>query len=254
MNDGERGPRWFGSRNPWLVLSITVSAVLAVLALFNAFGGAGPADDGSRGVGRAPSSAPAPAGIVPVDRLSSVVLSPAEVSGILADPALQAENLKQVMDQPTYRLSNPDCFSALRAVSAPAYEGSGWTGVRAQYFADPGSSVDHEARQGVVAYPSAAEAAALVADSAAKWASCAGQTVTAEAAGTTQQVTIGDVEGAPPKVSVRSTVAESPDRVCQRVLRAVTNVVIDVGVCGVGLTDEASRIVTQIALNVDRVS
>lgn len=251
MNDSKHSVRQRGPRNPWLVISVGVSAVLAALALFNAFQGSRPSDGGRTGL--MPGSAPA-ARTVPVERLSSVVLSPAEVSSILNDPALLAESLKQVVDQPAYQLSNPTCFSALRALTAPAYEGSGFTGVRAQYFADPGTSVEHEARQGVVAFSSAAEATALVNEAATEWQSCAGQTVTAESGGTTQQVTFDRVEGAPPKIGLRSTVAESPDRACQRMLRAVDNVVIDVGVCGVGLTDEASRIVTEIALNVDRVS
>lgn len=261
MSGTERGspPRHRTSpatRDPRMLLAIAALVVLAVPAgLFVWRTIHLPNDDGRVGGGNITTTRATPTPTVPVARLDSIVLSPAEVSTILNDPILQADSLKRVMGNPAYTVSNPDCLSALRAVVAPAYQDSGWTAVRSQYFGDPGTSVEHEARQGVVAFPSADQADAFLRGSAAKWNACVGQTVTAEAAdGTTQQVTFDNVSGESPKIALMSTVDAPAGRTCQRTLSAVFNVVVDIGVCGRSVTDEASRIAFQIAANIDRIT
>ncbi|MEZ0364735.1 sensor domain-containing protein [Mycobacterium sp. pUA109] len=192
---------------------------------------------------------------VPADRLDAILLSPAEIGTLMRTPNLHPDPTERDMISPTYTVSRPECLSALHAVVAPAYQGSDWTAVYSQYSAEPGTSIDHEVRQGVVAYPSADQADAFLQSSLAKWKSCVGQTVTVtNADGMSRRVTFENLIGVFPKISLFSTIDAPQDWACQRAMRSVSNVVIDVGVCGRGITDDASRIAYQMSGNVDKIS
>jgi serine/threonine kinase PknH len=54
--------------------------------------------------------------------------------------------------------------------------------------------------------------------------------------------TFGDVTGAPPTITQVRTPADASKPACQRVLSAVSDVVLDVEACAVGVADQATRI------------
>jgi serine/threonine-protein kinase len=107
----------------------------------------------------------------------------------------------------------------------------------------------HRVYQAVVNFPSAQSAQAFVTTSAGNWTACGGQTVTVTDGNQTVQWNFGPVNGAPPRIVQRHTQAAG-GHVCQRVLSAVSQVVIDVQACAPDITNEAGQIADQMAANV----
>lgn len=240
-------------RNPWVLLSAAALVILAALSGL-AIWRSTPSSNVAAGGGIEPSVTSPAARNVPPERLGAVLLSPQQVSGLTHAPGLQPDPVEHDMADPTYTLSRPECMSALHAVVGPAYQGSGWTAMSVQYLAEAGTSIDHEVRQAAVTFTSAGEADDFVASSLTKWKSCVGQTVEVRTAeGVARRVTFGNLAGVIPSISLFSTVDAPPDWVCQRAVRARSNVVIDVGVCGRGITDDASRIAHEMAGNIDKL-
>lgn len=241
-------------RNPWVLLSAAALALLAVLGGLSIWRGT-PTPTVPAGDDHAPGvTTPSTRMVAPGD-LGVVLLSPEQMRSLTHAPGLKPDGVERDMLDPTYTLSRPECLSALHAVVRPAYQGSGWTAMNSQYLAEPGASIDHEVRQGAVLFPSAAEAEEFAASSLTKWKACVGQTVTVTtSAGEARRVTFENLTGATPTISLFSTIDAPPDWACQRALRAVSNLVIDVGVCGRGVTDDASRIAYEMSVNVDKLS
>jgi serine/threonine kinase PknH len=103
---------------------------------------------------------------------------------------------------------------------------------------------------GAVEFPSAESAHAFVRTSAGSWKACAGQTVTVADGKQTTPWTFSELNGAPPRIMQRRTRAVPNGRVCQRVLSAVSRVVIDVVACGTSITNEAGQVADQMAAKV----
>ena len=100
-------------------------------------------------------------------------------------------------------------------------------------------------------FPNAEKAQAFVTTSADKWRACANQSVTL----TTDQNrvlhwTFGDVTGAPPTITQVRRPADASRPACQRVLSAVSDVVLDVEACAVNVTDQASQITQKMTAKV----
>ena len=103
---------------------------------------------------------------------------------------------------------------------------------------------------GAVEFPSAENAHAFVRTSAGNWKACAGQTVTVADGNRTTPWTFSELNGAPPRIMLRRAQAVPNGRVCQRVLSAVSRVVIDVVACGTSITNEAGQVAEQMAAKV----
>ena len=99
-------------------------------------------------------------------------------------------------------------------------------------------------------FPSAENAHAFVGTSAGNWKACAGQTVTVADGNQTTPWTFSELNGAPPRIMQLRTQAVPNGRVCQRVLSAVSRVVIDVVACGTTITNEAGQVADQMAAKV----
>ncbi|HTQ20076.1 sensor domain-containing protein [Mycobacterium sp.] len=87
--------------------------------------------------------------------------------------------------------------------------------------------------------------------SAGKWRGCAGQTVTLTESGQTVQWNIGDLVGDVPTIAQRKTTpAIGNGYACQHALSAVSNVVLDVEVCGFQIIDQARQIADKMVAKV----
>jgi serine/threonine kinase PknH len=144
--------------------------------------------------------------------------------------------------------SDAACLGAFEPIQAAVYQGSGYTAVRSLGLraADPPKRVF----AGAVEFPSAENAHAFVGTSAGNWKACAGQTVTVADGNQTTPWTFSELNGAPPRIMQRRTHPVPNGRVCQRVLSAVSRVVIDVVACGTNITDEAGQVAEQMAAKV----
>jgi hypothetical protein len=153
------------------------------------------------------------------------------------------------LSPPSGSLSNLECLGAFEPIEESVYTGSASRSVRGQLLHT--SDNDFGVQQAAVAFPNAEKAQAFVTASADKWRACANQSVTV----TTDQNrifhwTFGNVTGAPPTITQVRTPADASRPACQRVLSAVSDVVLDVEACAVGVTDQASRITQKMAANV----
>jgi hypothetical protein len=199
----------------------------------------------------APSSAPAAgptptAGPPPVD-LGLILLGAPDLSTIMGASMEQAGSTQQMLNSPG-KLSNAGCLGAFEAIEAPVYQASGFTAVRGQGWRS--TNPPHRVYQAAVEFPSVDSAHAFVRQSAGNWNGCAGQTVTLTDGNQTTTWNFGNLSGAPPRIVQEHTVPGANSRICQRVLSAVSRVVIDVQACGQSITTEGGQIADQMAAKV----
>jgi hypothetical protein len=197
-----------------------------------------------------PTTTTPAAPMVAPDRLNLILFGAPEINGIMGTSDMQISTDSTELDKDPVAVSNPNCIGAQDAGKASEYQGSGYISVSRRLLLEPVANPEHSVDESAVAFASAAEAAAFVANSAAKWKACAGQTVTET--GTTSgplQVTFGDLTGEVPKIAISHTSARGSPRgpTCQHALIAVANLVIDVAACGVQIADQASRIADAMA-------
>jgi hypothetical protein len=201
------------SINKWIVGGIAAAALATVIAIVGAFA--------ITGSDSTPTATTAP----------TATLQP--------EPTGHSFNAKAV------DISQPDCLGALFPGQQVVYGGSGWTatiGQSLQTPPDPGTW--RRVTQAVTSFPSADQARAFFNTSANKWRSCSGQTVTING---TFHWHVGDFVGDATKIALTITDGDAPGLGYQRVLSAVSNLVIDVMTTGHHLTGEGNEIADQIA-------
>jgi serine/threonine kinase PknH len=231
-------------RTKWLIAGGVGTAVVLVIAVAALFGGRD-----STSQGGSPKTVP----MVAPERMDSVLLTAPQINTIMGASNMQPGKLGEAPGSPSARLSKAECNGALYPGETPAYNGSGYTKLNWLTLSEPGDTNNHFVDQDVAAFPSADLARNFVKTSADQWKSCAGQVVTVTYDnGNTYRWTFGDVIGDAPKISQLDTQEDGGGWACQRVLSAVSNVVIDVKACGFQITDQASRIADEIAANATR--
>jgi serine/threonine kinase PknH len=231
------------SRTKWLVAGGVGGAVALVLVLA-AIGG------------RDSTSQSGPTTTIPTvapERVDSILLTAPQINTIMGASDMQSGKLGQAPANATVQLSVPECNGALYPGETPTYNGSGYTKLNYLVLTEPGDTNNHFVDQDVAAFPSTELARNFVKTSADQWKSCVGQVVTGTLQnGNTFRWSFGDLVGEAPKISQLDTQEDGRGWACQHVLRAVSNVVIDVRACGYEITDQASRIADEIAANATR--
>ncbi len=188
---------------------------------------------------------------VPPERLDSILLNAAQVNTIMGASNMQPGKLGQAPADPSAKLSAPECSGALYPGLTLSYQGTGYTKLNYLVLAEPGDNNQHFVDEDAAAFPSSDQARAFVKTSVAQWKSCGGQTVTATYDnGNAYRWTLGTLGGDVPKITQLDTQENGGGWACQRVLSAVSNVVIDVKACGNRITNEANQIGAQMGSNV----
>lgn len=152
-------------------------------------------------------------------------------------------------------VSPPDCASALYPGLDRTYRDSGsgqlaWRvsedrGGMARAGVDANSFVDQDV---AVFGEDTDRPLAFIRASAIPWKACAGQTVSATYRGTeTYTWNFGEVVGEPPNIAQSFTLADGNGYTCQRVLRMISNMVLDIKACGEHVDDEANKIAGRLA-------
>jgi hypothetical protein len=189
------------------------------------------------------SPPPPPAPMVAPDGLDPILLTVPDVNTMMGASGTQPTG---PIDHGTWNsratLSNPDCLGALLIAQTPVYQGSGYTAASEQVLQGSGNSVGEAA----VSFPSADLALAFVKTSAGKWRACAGQ-ITETEEGKDYRWTVGNLVGDVPAITQLRTPEAGSGTACQRVLRAVLNVVLDVVACDDHISDQAGRIAEKMA-------
>jgi serine/threonine-protein kinase len=264
-------PRWVASPPvpPWIPpappkrrLGLIIGALVVVVAAVVGTGillavrksGGGQPDSGVTSTTAAPttsattsSAAPtvAPAQLdsilVPVDLINTIV----GTTGIIVD-----HSATEMTDPgPGNTLSDDKCLGALIGFQTRTYKSSGYTAMLAQLLKKPQSNPGYVVAQGAVIFASANQAQGFVTSQLAQWRTCAGTSVTQVNDGTTSVWTFREISGNPPNIAMQHSLANSPV-VCQHVLSAVSNVVLDVNVCAPGTINQARQITNQMATKI----
>jgi hypothetical protein len=176
--------------------------------------------------------------------LDAVLLNAQEINTIMGTP-LQPGPIAHAFETAPAPLSNPDCLGALFPAMNEVYRTSGWTAMSAQTMMRPDRRALVE--QNVTRFPSADQASAFLSASRPKWNACSGQTVTVMNNDKPQRYTFGTLVGDATEIAQTLTLEVNRSATLRRVLRAVSNLVIDVGVLGYQLSDEANQITDEIA-------
>ena len=155
---------------------------------------------------------------------------------------------------PGNTFSDPQCLGTLIGFQTSTYKSSGYTAMLAQLLKKPQSNPPIVVVRGAVIFASAEQAIGFVTAQQSIWGGCAGKTVTQTQPGTSLPWTFHDVTGNPPKISLlhdgANNAANNSGISCQRMLNAVSNVVLDVNASGTQVTNQASQIATDMAARV----
>ncbi len=233
------------SRTGWIVGGSVGAVVLLVILVAVALV-SGSGSDSTPSTTTAPTVAP--------ERLDSILINAAQVNTIMGASNMQPGKLGEAPADPSAKVSAPECTGALYPGLTLTYQGSGYTKLNYLVLTEPGDNNEHFVDEDAAAFPSQDQARAFVNTSMPQWKSCGGQTVSATYVdnNNTYRWTLGTLTGNVPKIIQLDTQENGGGWACQRVLSAVSNVVLDVKACGNHITNESNQIVALMASNVMR--
>lgn len=248
-----------GSSKRLLIIGGAAVAVVVAIVLAVVFMGQGSTPKKTAGSRTAAAGAPAQGAPVPAGpgqgappapepnaRLSSIVLDAPQVAAIMGAPSLEiVKRAEQIRGD--VELSNPSCLGSFDAIQSSVYAGSDYTGVRGQEL--NGAEGAYRIYEAAVSFPNAEKARAFVAGQVDKWRACNGLPVTLTTPGGTGHWIIGDLRGTAPKITQIRTRKDKASS-CQRVLSAVSDVVLDVRACGPDIADQGDQLANAMAANV----
>lgn len=179
--------------------------------------------------------------LLPVDQVNILI----GTTGIVVD-----HSVTEMTDPgPDNTLSDEKCLGALMGFQTRTYKSSGYTATLAQLMKKPQSKPAYVVVQGAVIFATADQARKFVTDQWPQWRDCGGKTVTQPADKAPLEWTFGQISGNPPNIALQHTLANSPV-VCQHVLSAVSNVVLDVNACAPGIINQGRQIANQMAAKI----
>jgi len=195
--------------------------------------------------GASPPAAPGAPAATP-GRLDSILLSAQQLNSIMNPPTpMEVTNETASRLRQDESLSNPACIGAFDPIRQAGYAGYNPTGVLGQGLET--SDFSYRVYQAAVSFPTAAQAQEFVTASAGKWKACNNLSVKFN---NKANWTFGNVAEAPSKIT-QSRMPGDPSRAgCERVLSAVSDMVLDVMACEVGIQDQGGQIADAMAANV----
>jgi hypothetical protein len=191
--------------------------------------------------------------------LEAMLLSDAEINTVMGGSDMKTvESGNQSMKQSSTINVSEDCMGSLYPGLTSTYQDSGELGLAWKTLQRPGGlprageSKNQFVDQDVAVFPlNTDQPFTLVAKAAGQWKGCTGKTATVTYADHRKYTwTINSPSGEAPKILQTYTQVGDPGYTCQRALSTVSNYVVDVKACGYNITDQANRIVDQIAADV----
>ncbi|CDO90913.1 hypothetical protein AWC29_15115 [Mycobacterium triplex] len=239
-----------GSNKRLLIIGGAAVAVIAAIAIVVVMttqsGKTKPAPRASNS-----NSAPTAANSGPsanASKLESYLVGAPEVGAIVGDPTVVAGEKISQLRNPKWTLTDPACAGTYEPAVAAAYQGAGgFSAVGGLIVHTAGQDPPNRIIETVAEFSSPDKASAFVQESADKWKSCAGKTVTETLNGNSFDWAFADVTGTVPKIAQQRTRGDN-GKICHHVLHADGARVIDVTVCGPNAAPgQAGKIAEQIA-------
>lgn len=226
-------------------LIVVAVAALVIWAVVPSSSSTTTAESTSRTTAPVTTTTPAPPPLVTEAQLAGLLPSPAEMQEITKNPELVAEDKNMDVGLPkTHTYSPVECASSFVMFTPLPFENSGYlkTAGVAQF-----DGSDMEAYEGVAMFADAAAAQRALAHYVELWRGCAGKTLTwtIEDGRSTKFVLGGPEETAGGIVALRSS-NQGSEMWMQRAIGVKANVLVDIHIMGLGLTDEAVTVVQRI--------
>ncbi|OMC47869.1 serine/threonine-protein kinase PknH/PknJ [Mycobacterium sp. IS-1264] len=249
-------------RRPWLILAAVLTVVAAVAAT-GIWLGLANTDGGQAGSPVTTTSSPVTATTVTAStsavptvaaaQLDSILLSPDQINGVVGTTGIVVSRTTRDMKDPGPEdtLSDEQCRGPLIGYQTRVYKSSGYTAMVAQLMEKPNSNPGYAVVQGAVIFASTDQANGFVTGQVDQWRNCAGKSVTQVNNGHTSEWTFRQLSGNPPNIALQHSLAGSPV-VCQHVLDAVSNVVLDINVCAPGTINQARLIANEMAAKIPK--
>lgn len=250
---GGATPTRGSSKRLMLIGGAAVAALVAIAVVVVFAMQGGKTKPSPKAGGNPDSAAPSAAATGNASRLDSYLLGPADVGAVVGDPNLVVAEKAAQLRNLRATLSNPGCKGAYEPIEESAYKGAeGYTAVSGQAVHTAGENPPHRLYEAVAEFSSPEKAAAFVQASADKWKACAGQAITVNFNGKSYGWTFGEVTGTVPRIYQERTQADGT-RICHHALHAVSNVVVDLLLCGPDAENgQAGKLAGQIAAKVSQ--
>jgi hypothetical protein len=223
-----------------------LAAALAAVGIGLAATGCVATTNGSPAV--AGHSGPVAAPPVAVVALDGLLLSATEINAVMAATGMTVHISRQNMWDDSAGVADMNCLAVDGPAEDKIYTGRGWTAMRAQVLQEPGDAWTHYVLESVVAFPSAADAAAFFTASSKSWRACSNRRFTYTRPGPDPVWTTAQVSNATGTLAI-SLVMDGPRHwTCQHALTVANRVAVDVRACGCNQTHPAAvAIAGQIA-------
>jgi hypothetical protein len=189
---------------------------------------------------------------VPVSALDGLLLSVSEINTAMGATTMEVTKTSDAMFDDTEALDHKECVDAWANAQKTVYAGTGWVAVRSKTLREPGESGwDHWVSQGVVAFPTAADAAEYYRQSVDRWSACANKRLTfVRPEKATRFWSLGEVKQSDGDLIISQIAEGGEGWGCQRALSTRNNVAIDVAACVFSPTDQGVTVVHEIAAKV----
>jgi hypothetical protein len=231
-------------RRTWLTCGLCAVVVTVVGCVNTTAGTARPAGTVSPGS----SSVPTKSG-QPGDSLDHILLSAAEINGIMGATDMQLMDSSNDMADHSGDVSDPQCLGALYNAEDSVYNDTGWKDVADQVLTEPEDDSDHWLEQTVVQFPTAAGAKAFRDASLKQWTDCIGKYVMVDDGEYEFHWQFEGISSDNGTISQTARQSDSDNWACQHALTAVDAYIVEVSACGTALQDEAVTVVNKLAVN-----
>ena len=179
--------------------------------------------------------------------LGTVLLDADEIDDVMGTSGSEVLDEGNAPDD-TIEANPPECHGVVYIAGEIEYASTNFTAMRWRIVGaeNVGAVVEMVAQ-----LPSVAKADEFIDEQAKAWEGCADEVITTKDKGgtSTTQDRVTAVRARPHTV-IASSLTVSSETPCQHVLQAVSNVILDVSVCGNNVSDQAEAIASKLA---DRV-
>jgi hypothetical protein len=182
--------------------------------------------------------------------LHGLLLAPEQINAAMGATDMKVTNSRTGMSDDSATMTPRECLAIDGSAQAQVYANSGFIAERDQTLdLQEGDNLTHFAEQAVVLFPTAKQASAFFAASAAQWQTCHDYTHTQSKT----QWTVGAISNTNNVLSTVTTLQNPPStgwKACGRALALKNNVVVDVNTCSVDPKNSAVDIANQITAKV----
>ena len=182
--------------------------------------------------------------------LNALLLTPDDIDTAMNSTRMTVDTTTNTLVDDSPYTKPAECLAVSSIGQEHIYADSNWRAVRMQSLHEPGQDYSHLAHQGVVEFPTEADAAASYTKSISAWRACAPASYTYSTGAGQQDITwhVGQADDNA-GVLIASTSQQGAAWLCQRALTAAAAIVVDILTCSDDPTGAlaAQKIARQIA-------